>query len=99
MNKKYTSEGLPILTEETFKAYTAELNRNTNGKDFTLSELLNGISDKLMRDYIIYSSERYSPQLRVPILVHLTGLYKLLQLQGNNYKINQFWNVDDFKED
>jgi hypothetical protein len=95
MDEKYTPEGLPILTPQTFKAYISDLDKNTKGGNAMLKEWFDGIQDKLVRSYIVNTTSRYPLEYQTSILAHLTGLYKLLQSQGNNYKINQYWGFDD----
>ena len=98
MDEKYTPEGLPILTPQTLKAYTSDLDKNTKGGNAMLKEWFDGIQDKLIRSYILNASRRYPLDSQVSVLAHLTGLYKLLQSQGNNYKIDQYWGFDDVEE-
>ncbi|MCK4647446.1 hypothetical protein KAT24_00775 [Candidatus Pacearchaeota archaeon] len=98
MDKRYTTEGLPIVTEEILKSFFAELERNLRIDDprVNLETWLNQIEleNKFILPYLNRMSAMYPPSLTVMTASVMAGVYHLLKSQANNYKIEDLF-IDD----
>ncbi len=91
MDEKYTKEGLPIVTEETERAFMSELIRsiNTEGSLSYLEKQLEEINSENPKilNYIRRMTMMYPPELHTIAASSLAGIYILFKSQSNNYKI------------
>ena len=96
MDKKYTQEGLPIVTEETYTAFMDEIGRDilmNDGVENTLESWLKEIEreNSEVLKYIGGARSVFPDCLGDRAVLFITGLYFLMKSQENNYKIQEIF--------
>lgn len=84
MTRKYTSEGLPVLTGETLKEVGNSLMGKRSFEDW-LKEIVK--ENPAVADTIKIMGQQYTDNRSLAAMDSMILLYKLLKIQGENYKL------------
>jgi len=98
MDERYTKEGLPILTEDTRKAFIGELERGlfrTKSPSLILQKWFDEVESENseIMEYIARIVRGYPQDLHLVTASFVVGLYRLLKSQANNNKIAEYWKL------
>jgi len=94
-DKRYTLEGLPIVTEEIRKSFDEEIIRDIRIGDLEPNRMFLRIKEDNPEifKYIYETACAYPLELMPFICFDMAKIYYLLKSQANQYKVQDFFNI------